>query len=140
VAELRARLPRLMLRDERRLRRRLDQARRNRDADARMRTLGTLADAVAEAEQRVARRRAAVPAISYPDTLPIAAHVDEIAQAISDHQVVVVAGETGSGTPSRAASRRARWRSGSPRSWRLRWVTSSATRSASTGGVQTTRS
>ena len=30
-------------------------------------------------------------------SLPIAAHVHEIAEAIRDHQVVVVAGETGSG-------------------------------------------
>jgi len=38
-----------------------------------------------------------VPKIRYPDDLPIAARRDEIAAAIRDHQVVVVAGETGSG-------------------------------------------
>jgi len=37
------------------------------------------------------------PRISYPDELPIAARVDELKQAISNNQVVVVAGETGSG-------------------------------------------
>ena len=40
---------------------------------------------------------AVVPAISYPSHLPVSASVDEIAQLIRDHQVVVVAGETGSG-------------------------------------------
>ena len=35
--------------------------------------------------------------ISYDDALPITAWHDEIKQAIADHQVVVVAGETGSG-------------------------------------------
>src|SRR5690348_9588601 len=45
----------------------------------------------------VARRRAAVPAISYPDELPVSQARDELAAAIRDHQVVVVAGETGSG-------------------------------------------
>src|SRR5690242_11561940 len=37
------------------------------------------------------------PRISYPPELPITARADEILAAIRDHQVVVVAGETGSG-------------------------------------------
>jgi ATP-dependent helicase HrpA len=37
------------------------------------------------------------PTITYPPQLPITDRVDEIAAAIRDHQVVVVAGETGSG-------------------------------------------
>ncbi|MGH3548376.1 MAG: hypothetical protein ACRDQU_09750, partial [Pseudonocardiaceae bacterium] len=46
---------------------------------------------------RTARRRAAVPKIRYPPALPISRHTAEIAAAIRDHQVVVIAGETGSG-------------------------------------------
>ncbi|MDT7713079.1 MAG: ATP-dependent helicase HrpA [Pseudonocardiales bacterium] len=49
------------------------------------------------AELRVARRQASVPRIHYPPALPISQHVSEIAAAIRDHQVVVIAGETGSG-------------------------------------------
>ena len=49
------------------------------------------------AEARIARRRAAVPAISYPPQLPVSARKDDLLAAIRDHQVVVVAGETGSG-------------------------------------------
>jgi ATP-dependent helicase HrpA len=45
----------------------------------------------------MARRRASVPVISYPGDLPIAARRNDIAAAIREHQVVVVAGETGSG-------------------------------------------
>jgi ATP-dependent helicase HrpA len=37
------------------------------------------------------------PKITYPAGLPITERVDEIAAAIRDHQVVIVAGETGSG-------------------------------------------
>ena len=37
-----------------------------------------------------------IPELRYPD-LPVAARKDDIAAAIRDHQVVVVAGETGSG-------------------------------------------
>ncbi|HRC13509.1 MAG TPA: DUF2075 domain-containing protein, partial [Dermatophilaceae bacterium] len=45
----------------------------------------------------MARRRASVPVIKYPGDLPIAARRNDIAAAIREHQVVVVAGETGSG-------------------------------------------
>src|SRR3954467_6799938 len=45
----------------------------------------------------VERRAALVPKISYPAALPVSARRDDIAAAIRDHQVVIVAGETGSG-------------------------------------------
>ncbi|HET6561143.1 MAG TPA: ATP-dependent RNA helicase HrpA [Marmoricola sp.] len=48
-------------------------------------------------EAEVARRAALVPTVSYPEELPVSARRDDIAAAIRDHQVVVVAGETGSG-------------------------------------------
>jgi ATP-dependent helicase HrpA len=44
-----------------------------------------------------ARREAAVPTVTYPAELPITERIDELAGLIRDHQVVVVAGETGSG-------------------------------------------
>jgi len=40
---------------------------------------------------------ATLPAIAYPPELPVTAHRDQLLAAIRDHQVVVVAGETGSG-------------------------------------------
>ena len=49
------------------------------------------------AEARIAARRAAVPEITYPEQLPVTARRDDIAAAIAAHQVVVIAGETGSG-------------------------------------------
>jgi ATP-dependent helicase HrpA len=39
----------------------------------------------------------AVPPISFPEALPVSARRGEIAQALRDHQVVIVGGETGSG-------------------------------------------
>ncbi|WP_084104224.1 ATP-dependent RNA helicase HrpA [Demequina sp. NBRC 110056] len=49
--------------------------------------------------EAAARTREAVevPPITYPPELPVSASRDEISQAIRDHQVVIVAGETGSG-------------------------------------------
>ena len=47
--------------------------------------------------EQLAARTAAVPAIVYPEELPVSARREEIAAAIGEHQVVIVAGETGSG-------------------------------------------
>ncbi|ACQ78493.1 ATP-dependent helicase HrpA [Beutenbergia cavernae DSM 12333] len=48
-------------------------------------------------EEQLAVRRAALPTLAFPPDLPVSARRDDIAAAIRDHQVVVVAGETGSG-------------------------------------------
>ena len=48
-------------------------------------------------QSRAEARRASVPTLSYPAELPVSQRRDEIAAAIRDHQVVIVAGETGSG-------------------------------------------
>ncbi|XCM80797.1 ATP-dependent RNA helicase HrpA [Kitasatospora sp. HUAS MG31] len=97
VGELAARLPELMLRDQQRIGRRLDGTRKVRDAQSRRRIAEELAADIARAELRVEQRRAAVPAITYPAELPVSQKKDEILAAIRDHQVVIVAGETGSG-------------------------------------------
>ncbi len=83
--------------DAHRLARRLDGTRRIADEGKRTGTLERIAADVDKAEQRLARRRASVPAVSYPAELPISARVDDIRNALENHQVVVVAGETGSG-------------------------------------------
>ncbi|MEO4047826.1 ATP-dependent RNA helicase HrpA [Pseudomonas sp. CAU 1711] len=46
---------------------------------------------------RVEARRRSIPALRYDDALPIAAKRDEIKAALEKHQVLVIAGETGSG-------------------------------------------
>ncbi|MCF3172911.1 ATP-dependent RNA helicase HrpA [Streptomyces sioyaensis] len=97
LPDLLQRLPELMLRDQQRLGRRLDGARRIRKPEARAAVLAEIAGGIDEAELRVARRRAAVPGITYPEELPVSQKKDEILAAIRDHQVVIVAGETGSG-------------------------------------------
>ena len=43
------------------------------------------------------RRSASVPRIDFPQQLPIARHIDEIVGLLGSHQVIIVAGETGSG-------------------------------------------
>ncbi|WP_181764258.1 ATP-dependent RNA helicase HrpA [Streptomyces albidus (ex Kaewkla and Franco 2022)] len=94
---LRERLPELLLRDQQRLGRRLDGARRIRKPEARDAVLAEISAAMDESELKVAARREALPALSYPEQLPVSQKKDEILAAIRDHQVVIVAGETGSG-------------------------------------------
>jgi ATP-dependent helicase HrpA len=114
-AELAARLPELTLRDEHRLRRRLAATRTGRRRPAAQRSqiapdrtapdrtaldrtaLDQIAEEIERARRRVAERAATVPPVSYPAELPITAKREEILAAVGAHQVVIVAGETGSG-------------------------------------------
>ena len=88
--ELFAALENVTLAEARSFRRRLKKAR----APKALQEIGAEIHAAAE---RVAFTDAAVPAISYPDALPVTARKDDIAAAIRDNQVVIIAGETGSG-------------------------------------------
>ncbi|OBG98948.1 ATP-dependent RNA helicase HrpA [Mycobacterium sp. E136] len=91
VAQLRKRLDGLTIHDAARFGRRLRQL-RGADPDK----ISRIAEQIAAAEGLVATRAAAVPTITYPD-LPVSERRDEIATAINEHQVVIVAGATGSG-------------------------------------------
>ncbi|MBK1786525.1 ATP-dependent RNA helicase HrpA [Prauserella cavernicola] len=92
--ELRPRLSGLTLRDAHRLRRRIDGARKSRDRDA---VAARISADIDTAELRVQRRREVVPVLEYPAELPVSQHKDDLAEVIREHQVVIVAGETGSG-------------------------------------------
>ncbi|MDC2957556.1 ATP-dependent RNA helicase HrpA [Streptomyces gilvifuscus] len=97
LATLASRLTELSLRDAHRLGRRLEGARKIRKPEARAAVLGEIETEVARAEERMGERRGRVPAVTYPEQLPVSQKKDVIAEAIRDHQVVIVAGETGSG-------------------------------------------
>jgi ATP-dependent helicase HrpA len=97
LSDLHSRLPELMPRDQRRLRRRLDGVRRVRSREAREKITAEILADVERAEQRLARRRDGMPTVTYPENLPVSQRRDDILAAIRDHQVVIIAGETGSG-------------------------------------------
>ncbi|MFD5162602.1 ATP-dependent RNA helicase HrpA [Streptomyces hawaiiensis] len=97
LGALAPRLTELSLRDAHRLGRRLEGARKIRKPEARAAVLAEIEAEVARAEERMAGRRALVPEVTYPEQLPVSQKKDAIAEAIRDHQVVIVAGETGSG-------------------------------------------
>lgn len=52
---------------------------------------------LAKAEAELTAKRVMQPAVTYPEALPVSARKDEIAALLQAHQVVVLAGETGSG-------------------------------------------
>ncbi|NKB67891.1 MAG: ATP-dependent RNA helicase HrpA [Candidatus Latescibacteria bacterium] len=93
--DLKALLPRCMLQDRVRLARQLRQAKQRgglKDQDRQR-----LEEQARKSVQLLDRRRLGKPKITYPDELPIAACKDEIRQAIEQHPVIIIAGETGSG-------------------------------------------
>ena len=95
--DLRSRLGEVSLRDEARLRRRIDGARRVGKPEALAAIRADVEAQLSAGAARLEERRARVPVVSYPEQLPVSAKRDEILAAIRDHQVVIVAGETGSG-------------------------------------------
>ncbi|CAL9466674.1 hypothetical protein SUDANB58_02760 [Streptomyces sp. enrichment culture] len=97
LGSLASRLTELSLRDAHRLGRRLEGARKIRKPEARAAVLTEIEADVERAERRIGERRARVPDVTYPEQLPVSQKKDAIAAAIRDHQVVIVAGETGSG-------------------------------------------
>jgi ATP-dependent helicase HrpA len=96
-ADLQTLLAEVSLRDAQRLGRRLEGARRIRKPEARQAVLDEIAAEAAKAASRTAERAARVPEVTYPEQLPVSQKKDAILEAIRDHQVVIVAGETGSG-------------------------------------------
>ncbi|MHB0819380.1 ATP-dependent RNA helicase HrpA [Stutzerimonas stutzeri] len=79
--------------DRHRLRRQLHELRKKPDEGKLAQWLERFQTSAAKVEAR----RQSVPAIRYDDALPIAAKRDEIKAALEKHQVLVIAGETGSG-------------------------------------------
>ncbi|GHB29356.1 ATP-dependent RNA helicase HrpA [Salinicola rhizosphaerae] len=96
--DLETRLASCMLRDAHEQRRRLSRlARRARDGKPIDRSLGEI-EARLQASRDVVERRQRQPVtLAYPESLPVAAKRETILEALREHQVVVVAGETGSG-------------------------------------------
>jgi len=97
VNALMARLDTLMLKDRQRFARRLHGAKKVKNPDALQAIFAELEQQINDAAGKVQLRLAARPAITYPDTLPVSQKKDDILAAVRDNQVVIVAGETGSG-------------------------------------------
>ena len=99
LSELLTRLELVLPRDRRELRARIGGLeKRLRDGGKPdPRAIRLVEDAVARSISERERRAAIVPAVGYPPELPFTAALAPLREAIAGNQVVVVAGETGSG-------------------------------------------
>ncbi|MEZ8128251.1 ATP-dependent RNA helicase HrpA [Enterovibrio norvegicus] len=86
-----------MIKDRFRLSKRIKGAQRINKDEARQAVFEEIAIDIARSMQVKLRRQSATPKISYPELLPVSQKKDDIAEAIANNQVVIVAGETGSG-------------------------------------------
>jgi len=83
--------------DASRIRRRLFKLNKEADSDKKTQVLAQLSEQAQAAFEKVEQRRNARPKIHYPENLPVSLMRDDIARAIAGNQVVIIAGETGSG-------------------------------------------
>ncbi|MGL5390087.1 MAG: DEAD/DEAH box helicase, partial [Shewanella sp.] len=83
--------------DAARIQRRLFKLKQEADPAKKAQELARLAEQAQQAFDKAEQRRMARPTIHYPENLPVSLMRDEIAQAIMSNQVVIIAGETGSG-------------------------------------------
>ncbi|WP_040552193.1 ATP-dependent RNA helicase HrpA [Rheinheimera nanhaiensis] len=96
VSELHSRITHCLLKDQFRLRRRLQHCKTLTD-DALTAQLNRIAADISRSEALRSARSENLPKVTYPPQLPVSEKKDDIKAAIAAHQVVIIAGETGSG-------------------------------------------
>ncbi|TQQ19424.1 ATP-dependent RNA helicase HrpA [Vibrio cholerae] len=97
AASLKKALGECLIKDRFRFSKRIDGASKTKNESARNAVFDEIALDIAQSMMVVEQRKQQMPKIEYPALLPVSQKRDDIAQAIAHHQVVIVAGETGSG-------------------------------------------
>ena len=85
-----------MLADKYRLRKQLRRL-KTRNKDEKVEQLLKIEQSINHSRQKKQNRALSLPKIEFPSELPICQRLDEIADTVKNHQVTIVAGETGSG-------------------------------------------
>ncbi|EIV1777067.1 ATP-dependent RNA helicase HrpA [Vibrio vulnificus] len=97
AASLRKALSQCLIKDRFRLSKRIAGVSKINKESARNAVFDEIALDIAKSMMEVEQRSRHQPKIEYPEILPVSQKKDDIADAIAHHQVVIVAGETGSG-------------------------------------------
>ncbi|WP_369311223.1 ATP-dependent RNA helicase HrpA [Providencia rettgeri] len=97
LAALDAEIGQTSLRDQWLLKKRIQGIAKIRDEKSRNAVLDVIKADIEAAKQKVAIKKLNPPKIIYPDNLPVSQKKEAILTAIKNHQVVIIAGETGSG-------------------------------------------
>ncbi|MDX1320554.1 MAG: ATP-dependent RNA helicase HrpA, partial [Oceanospirillum sp.] len=92
-AEVESALDQVLLKDRFRLQQSWRQALKQKDSDKQQK----LAQQILRSAEKADRRAKLIPKVEYPENLPVSQKKADIAEAIQNNQVVVIAGETGSG-------------------------------------------
>ncbi|MFD2228713.1 ATP-dependent RNA helicase HrpA [Alkalimarinus sediminis] len=95
--QIKAQLNDCLLKDQVFVRRRLRKISQIKEVEKRNKAFAELQSKVDRSKVRVQARADALPDIRFPPELPVSQKSEEIAKAIQQNQVVVIAGETGSG-------------------------------------------
>ncbi|MDV7102819.1 ATP-dependent RNA helicase HrpA [Vibrio sp. TH_r3] len=96
-AQLRYALKQCLIKDKFRLSKRIQGADRIKNLDSKHAVFDEIALDIAKSMMVVQQRQQQTATIVYPEQLPVSQKRDDIAKAIEQNQVVIVAGETGSG-------------------------------------------
>ncbi|MEZ9723270.1 ATP-dependent RNA helicase HrpA [Vibrio splendidus] len=96
-ASLRKALNECMMRDRFRLSKRIAGASKIKNEQSKNAVFDEIALDIAKSMMTANQRASHKPTIEYPEILPVSQKRDDIAKAIAENQVVIVAGETGSG-------------------------------------------
>jgi ATP-dependent helicase HrpA len=97
VAALTKAIANSLSKDQHRFRQSVQNIKKQQDESKQQQLMQQLSAKITASMQLRAQRLAAVPTIEYPAELPVVGKKDDIKAAIAKHQVVIIAGETGSG-------------------------------------------
>lgn len=97
VKSLFEQLHRVKLSDKARIKKRLLGVKKINNAGKQQKALQQISTSIVQSIENKQIRLTNLPKVSYPEGLPVCENVDVIAKAIAENQVVIIAGETGSG-------------------------------------------
>jgi len=97
IKNLEVRISQCLTRDRYRFGQALQRIRNAKATDKAPAMIEALEAKLSKSCDQVTERRARIPKVEYDTNLPVVQRLDEIKEAIATHQVVIIAGETGSG-------------------------------------------
>jgi len=97
ISHLLSLLNKTRLADRWRIKKRLQNLKKITQEEKQQRIAGQIAENIHQSIRLKGKKLQKIIKIEYPESLPVSQNVERISQAIQDHQVVIIAGETGSG-------------------------------------------
>ncbi|KZN31716.1 RNA helicase [Pseudoalteromonas luteoviolacea CPMOR-2] len=90
-------IPFCLKKDQFLFKKRLQGVKKITDEKKQQKVVTQISESIARSQQLKTQRQEGLPQVSYPESLPVSQKKEDIKEAIANNQVVIVAGETGSG-------------------------------------------